>query len=169
MKCYTRVRRHGDPTVVRQRAHDRLLEMIADPGEDCIIWENDHPLGYGSIYDPVAKKARGAHVLALESVGPHPAGLDALHGPCHNPSCVNPRHLSWGTHRENMADRVRDGSTDRGSNHYSTELDEATVMEMKRLLNEGHGRQAVADRFGTTYGAVAHIDNGTTWAWLEVC
>ena len=114
---YTRWRRHGDPTVNKRaaRRYDELMEMIADPGDECIIWQTDQVMGYSSIWCPTRRRAIGGHVLALESVAPRPSPeVDALHGPCHNPACVSRRHLSWGTHQENMSHKVRDGSTDRG-------------------------------------------------------
>lgn len=52
-------------------------------------------------------KTRKASHVVLEAMGrprPKPHSL-ALHS-CDNPRCVNPAHLRWGSHKENMKDRI---------------------------------------------------------------
>ena len=48
--------------------------------------------------------AEYAHRVVLwADAGPPPsASMEVLHL-CHNPRCLNPRHLTWGTHAQNMA------------------------------------------------------------------
>lgn len=68
-------------------------------------------LGYGQIRadrTTVGQQARllKAHRAALMlATGEDPPDKDACHA-CDNTICCNPKHLSWGTHRENMRDYI---------------------------------------------------------------
>lgn len=91
-------------------------------------------------------------------------GLEASHGPCREPSCVNPAHLSWKTHKENMADRVRDGTTNRGERCHSHKLIEAQVLAIR--ADTRLQREIAADyRVSTT--TVGGIKTRHKWGWLE--
>ncbi len=72
--------------------------------DPCWIWK-DHrnASGYGSTQKQLA------HRMAwMLTHGPIPESLCVLHA-CDNPPCVNPAHLSLGTHLENMTDALRKG------------------------------------------------------------
>lgn len=73
-------------------------------------------------FDAVGKRAQGygrwtcrrknfgaTHISLLLSGRPRPDGMVARHS-CRNRLCVNPAHLSWGTHRDNMLDAVESGT-----------------------------------------------------------
>jgi len=74
-------------------------------GDDaCWIW-NGYKLtsGYGQYYHV------GAHRVAwIETHGDIPDNLLVCHH-CDNPSCVNPKHLFLGTHRDNTQDMIAKG------------------------------------------------------------
>lgn len=61
--------------------------------------------GYGRYR--LRRKTHSAHRHALTvSVGDPPdQGAFAMHS-CDNPPCCNPAHLRWGTHQDNMNDRM---------------------------------------------------------------
>lgn len=82
-----------------------LVETVTD---ECVLWP--HHLthdGYGRIYHE--GRHRYVNVLACTwAHGPNPGGMEAAHS-CAVRNCINPRHLSWKTHQENMVDMVVDG------------------------------------------------------------
>jgi len=104
-----RYRRYGDPLKTRfapHGAHAAFIEQaIADPGEDCLMW----PFGR-AVYRYGAADGRTASNLMCERAhGKPPRGRHhALHS-CDNPICVNPRHLRWGSHADNMHDNALRG------------------------------------------------------------
>ncbi|MFJ9387747.1 HNH endonuclease signature motif containing protein [Nocardioides sp. NPDC101246] len=86
---------------------ERFWSKVAKT-ETCWIWSayRDEK-GYGSFgwNGKLIKAHRAAYELTF---GPIPSGAHVLHS-CDNPSCVNPDHLSLGTHTENMRQKVARG------------------------------------------------------------
>jgi HNH endonuclease len=78
----------------------------AEPSGDCWLWTRaKNSKGYGIVrtYGRIRRAHRVAHELRN---GPVPDGLFVCHS-CDTPGCINPDHLWTGTHKENVADRVR--------------------------------------------------------------
>lgn len=81
--------------------------------DECIEWPYSlTPNGYTrTVYNGVRTSA---HRVTLELAGGPPPTPEhfAAHAPliCHNPKCVNPRHLRWATPKENVHDKAIDGT-----------------------------------------------------------
>lgn len=78
-------------------------------GDGCWLWTGRKTTrsGYGCFRRN--GKTIPAHRVSYELfVGPIPPGLEVRHI-CDNPPCVNPDHLSPGTHKENMEDMAARG------------------------------------------------------------
>jgi hypothetical protein len=61
------------------------------------------------------------YVLTLTAGPPPFPRAVAAHAPlvCHNPACVNPRHLRWASQAENAADMKIDGTYSKPPNRYA--------------------------------------------------
>lgn len=77
---------------------------IPEPNTGCWLWtrSDDGRKGYGKLF--LDGKMRGAHRVSYEAfISKVPSGHDVMHR-CDVPSCVNPAHLSTGTHADNLRD-----------------------------------------------------------------
>lgn len=116
---YRELRYYGVLDVMQLQAPDGeplayYREHVTDDTDECFSWpyavDNN---GYGVV--TIDGRPQRVHVLACEHAnGPRPSGMHAAHGPCHRPNCWSPRHLRWATPVENMADKVRDGTSRKG-------------------------------------------------------
>lgn len=162
---YGRWRRGWTPDQIAQR-HTRNGEpmeffenamMLAT--DECIVWPYGKAgVGYG-VLNARQSGQRYVHVLACERAhGPRPEGYDASHGPCNNPACFNPRHLSWEPHRQNMNNKHRDGTMA----HVKLTADQ--VREIRRRHAAGEAASALAADVGLSAGHVYRIVSRHAWA-----
>lgn len=127
-------------------------------------------------YPKVAFSVNGEHTyhrvhhLVLEAfAGPCPEGMEALHGPGgsqDNHWLPDGSGLHWGTHSENMNDRTRDGTSNRGEQHGAHKLTRADVIEIRARLKNGETHRAIAESFGIAHQTVGNIRSGRSWGWL---
>jgi hypothetical protein len=115
----TRLKRYGDPLFsIKSHAsvEDRFWRQVRKTN-NCWFWTGSpNGKGYGSInLGGRNKNTVFAHRFSYEiHKGPIPEGLVVMHS-CDNPACVNPDHLSVGTHKDNTQDMVRKGRARGGS------------------------------------------------------
>lgn len=110
-----------------------------------------------------------AHVLSLIlSSGEDANGRLALHS-CDNPPCCNPRHLRWGTQKDNVADMDARGRARRpilrGEQSPRAKLTQQLAGEIRcRYGAGGVSQQALADEYGVSQFAVSQVILGRRWA-----
>jgi hypothetical protein len=109
------------------------------------------------------------HCLVAEAfIGPRPAGMAVLHGP--EGSRVNTvGNLRYGTHKENMADKRRDGTTNNGERNGSAKLTAEQVLEARRLSETGQlgSQRRLAAEWGVSQPALSLAIRGINWS--ELC
>lgn len=159
IKHYTRLRKHGDPTVVLDRKTDpakRFWKRVNKNGPlildtRCWVWTSPSKLlvGYGRL--KVNGKEIYAHRFSYElhhgKLGP---GEFVCHK-CDNGHCINPTHLFAGTAADNMADCKAKGRLGRRPGWVPKE----TLKEIRtRYLRGGVTQRQLADEYGLSQKTV---------------
>lgn len=133
------------------------------PESGCLIWLGavEKKFGYGVL---VRKpKTWLAHRLSwFLTFGDIPDGSHVLHK-CDVPSCVNPGHLFLGTHKDNMADKVKKGKSGRGERNCRAKLTAEQVIRIRILYSQGVLQKALAKLFNVTQENIGYIVRRVTW------
>lgn len=168
---YNRWLRHGDPT--KGDAHQGeglrwINDHAAYAGDDCIAW----PFGkksrrYGAVKFRGAMRTASRVMCIIAHGDPPYAEMQAAHS-CGNGHllCMNPRHLSWKTSKDNYQDAVNHGSSTRGERVGSAKLTELEVRKIK-AIGRSIPQAAVAEMFGVDRTCISLILRGKNWAWVE--
>lgn len=122
--------------------------------------------GYGRVKFDLGDGAKlhGAHRIAfilsggsITSDKPH-----VLHS-CDNKSCCNPRHLSCGSHSENIKQAHARGALSKPDNLTNKKLNVNQVREIRRRLSNGETRKSLRLEYGLSKSGMDHLAAGRTW------
>ena len=149
---------------LQERIQERVAMLPDSPG--CWLWlRATNAKGYGMTL--VDGRQFYAHRVAYEAWrGPIPNGKCLLHR-CDTPTCVNPFHMTIGSRRENVADRVakRRSRGPRGSAHGRSKLTEDGVRYI-RLNPRGLDICTLALAFGVSEPTVVRARDRKTWSHI---
>jgi hypothetical protein len=175
-KHYIRLLRHGSPDVllfVRGSLEERFWFHVVKGRNKNACWQWKGyvlPTGYAQIQmGGLGSSHILVHRLSYEiHCGPIPKGMIVMHS-CDNPSCANPRHLSLGTHLDNMQDmfaKGRNNNTGRpkGEANGRSVLDETAVRFIR--ANQTMTYRAIAESLGVSRSAVRDVKVGRTWTHI---
>lgn len=136
--------------------------------DDCWLWTGAIGTGrrYGSMYIGT-KGSRQYYGVShrfsyILHKGEIPNGLHVMHK-CDVPLCVNPNHLTLGTHADNMRDMKMKG---RARNVHSSNINWEMVEQIRAQAKQGIKQYVIAERFGISKSAVCNIIRGRTWVPL---
>lgn len=147
-------RRRG---TVQERVARRLPVEFTD---ECFEWTGKrNAIGYGLIRAGGKDEPdiRVTHVVFEMFNGPIPEGHRLIRHSCHNPPCVNPRHLISGTDADNMRDKALSGRAAR----------KLTADDVRAIRAEPMGGAHLAQKYGVSSACVKAIRARRTWRWLD--
>lgn len=109
------------------------------------------------------KKQVYVHSLVLELfVGPRPDGADACHSNG-NPLDNRVENLRWDSRKENLKDRERHGTVNRGSRNGQSRLSEGDVASIRTMIAAGERTSVIAKSFGVSPSTISGIKSGHRW------
>lgn len=147
---------------------------IKDSETECWVWQGKSRSGSSRMYGRI--KVDGKNVAAhrfsweMHNGTKIPEGCIVMHS-CDNPSCVNPEHLSIGTHQDNMNDMIskdrqaRGGrfsarNPARGSRNARAKFTERSAMQ---IFNDPRPQRIIAAEYGVSQTVIHNIKAKKTW------
>jgi hypothetical protein len=166
---YQRFRKYGDYEgrgIPKGEALAFLVNHLDHDGDECLIWPySRRPNGYAQI--TYQRQPMNAHRLMCRMAHGEPSSpkLQARHL-CGNGTggCVNPKHLAWGTAKQNEWDKLEHGTTNRGERQGQHRLTEKGVLEIYAMQRGGSA--AVGAKYGVSEATIRAIWSGRNWSWL---
>ncbi|MEE9574062.1 MAG: NUMOD4 domain-containing protein [Candidatus Neomarinimicrobiota bacterium] len=168
--------------VYQASTHGRIKRVANGPSthNNRLLKPTRHHSGYMEVSlckDGKQYKSLRIHMLILITfVGERPNKQECRHldGNRQNNMLSN---LTWGTHKENMQDRIKHGKyiAPKGSLNNLAKLTETQVLEIKKLLgstlknkhNQGLKLKEIAKRYKVSISAISYIKIRKTWKHME--
>lgn len=158
--------------ITREFALDHLYSnSIVDETTGCREWQGSRNKdGYGQLSNNAIHEAfgiKGTHRLMYHLITNHVyAGRheQILHA-CDNPVCLEPRHLSLGSARDNLMDCIAKGrrSHVRGEKINTAKITLEQARMIKALLEHKISGVKIAELFGINHNIVSRIKLGQSW------
>lgn len=146
------------PTIVNPYARISRTGWIED-SNGCWNWKGGkNSKGYGVL--PSLKKDTGTYLVhrAMYIIKNGKPSGEVMHS-CDNRGCINPDHLSDGTHSENMLDMSKKMRMP------NPKLNPKKVIEIRAKLNSGTN-QELADEYGVSRAIISKLRRNVIWKWV---
>lgn len=145
---------------------ERFWRFVADFGGDsskCWNWLGAKTRkGYGVFTIKKPMMVRAHRFAFLLHYGREPGAM-VLHS-CDNPSCVNPLHLSEGTHGENMRQMAARKRAAREERHHKAKLIFNEALAINLLHQSGdYSTRELASLFNMSQPTIAALTKGDLW------
>jgi hypothetical protein len=130
----------------------------------CIKWPfSVQTSGYGQVR--LGSRVRRVHRLMCETIhGEQPSPKHEAAHSCGEKLCINPHHLRWSTHSENIADKLDHGTHNLGERNQLAKL---TEDDARAILDDGRSHVDIAGDYGVHASTIWAIKHRKSWAWLQ--
>lgn len=167
---YQRLRLRGDVNWLPDpsQTNQAFDKVCIHRGEECLLWEKFGFSG-GFAHGFIDGKFRSITRYVCEKVyGPSPGPeYQAAHscGMAHI-GCVNASHLRWATRKENEADKLTHGTSQRGFSSGLAVLTEEDVRRIKTMIADGFQNKEIAEKYSVDGSTISNIKTGKNWSWV---
>ncbi len=145
------------------KATHAFYESLPHNTDECVVWpygvDDD---GYPRIQ--MYGTFRVHRLVCEDAHGPAPSDKHHAAHSCNNRRCVNERHLSWKTPKENHDDRRTNNTWPNGEKNGNSFLNKDEVLRIRELYATGvYSQQSIADEYGVSQVLVSKIVNRKLW------
>jgi len=135
--------------------------------DECWEWQASiNSSGYGRFKIASYQMVSANRVALISHTQKEPDGMSALHH-CDNRKCCNPHHLYFGTHEDNMRDKVERGrcrtGDQAGANNGASKLNDDQLALVVRRLKAGWNNKKIAADLPIGHAMVSKIRTGVMW------
>lgn len=171
---YLRFKRHGSPELGGP-AHGEAMAWIkahlGHSGDECLIWPFAKDKTGNARIRHKGRNITAARLMCeLVHGAPEPGQTDCAHS-CGNGhlACMNPKHLRWATHHENVLDAKAHDTIRRGERHGNAKLTERKVREIRRMCrkNPAIPKSDLAKKYNVHANTIRKLATGEYWSWLR--
>ena len=169
---YHRLMRYGNPLAgkaYKSSAERWILAHASYEGDDCLTWPfNASARRKRSMIQIKTKNIPAARYMCMIAHGAPPSpDHDAAHscGKGHK-GCLNPKHLRWATHIENLNDMIAHNTRLYGARNPFAKLTAIDVREI-RALRGTMTQWDIADLYGVGQSCISLILLGKSWRHLK--
>jgi len=147
------------------KKNKRLLFIKSiEKTDECILWPwalDKHGYGQFSIENVKPHVRCGAHRYScmIHNGNPPDESYFAIHS-CGIRSCVNPKHLRWGTASDNMQDRFGHGTDPCGERNGRAKL---TWCQVKEIRASSKMHKELASLYGVSAFVISAIKRNEIW------
>ena len=128
----------------------------------CWVCDSHKPSHWGYPQYMVQQKNYKMHRFIYEQMfGEIPEGMSVMHS-CDNRMCINPEHLSLGTHQDNMHDMVNKKRHAHGERGGNSILKKSEVVYIRRNYRKIKGKD-LAKMFGVSPQTICGIQKKRAW------
>ena len=154
------------------------FHTMYDRGEpnDCWVWKRAQSHnGYGLFTVGHHQQVRAHRFAYVIAKGPIPREKSHAHDTsynlqmrhrCHNPLCVNPRHLIPGTAKENFQDKIEAARRyGVGEDNYAAKL---TTEKVAAIRQDPRRAKDIAVDYGVSVATIGKVLRGKSWRSVKV-
>lgn len=166
-KHYRRFRLHGSPSGGKAFRNGKAKAFFAMAtiydGKFCLLWPfslSSHGYAAGG-WDG---KVRKVHREVCEAVhGTAPSASHEVAHICGVRACVNPLHLRWASHAENMADTKTHKTAPSGERSGKAKLNWGVVGRIRADFASGLSQAKISEKYGLLFSTVHKIVHHQRW------